>query len=333
MFDVDFQGDIKHFLGINFKCSKDDEGHVTVHMSQQNDALDLIIKAQLDAPATASTKNPYCSGHPVDSVLHVDMPIEDRHILNKLLQEYVGSLNWLSCQTRPDLATITNIISQFNNKCSHGHIDAAKYAIRYLKDTSHFGIQFSSCNNAEIESFVQFPFDPNIIVPLTDTNWGPQDQSVPNPDNPTIKLDLFKTRSIAGYVIWLGGPLTWSSKRHTYTARSSCEAGIGSVDECTKTLQQIANILADLGLQDQYTDGPIVIHNDNAACVQWAHNMSTKGIRYIQISENTVREQVQHNFINVLQADDSTIQISSQRKTRTSATSKCAETHSASLLQ
>ena len=136
------------------------------------------------------------------------MPIDERHILNKVLQEYVGSsLNWHSCQTRPDVATITNIISRFNNKCSPGYIDAAKYVIRYLKDS----IQFSSRNNAEIESFVQFPLDLNRIILLTDANWGPQDQSVPNPDDPAIGLDLFKMRSIAGHVIWLRGLLTRSS--------------------------------------------------------------------------------------------------------------------------
>ena len=57
-FDVDFQEDINRFLGINFKCTRDEDNHVMVHMSQQNDALDLIIKAQLDAPATASATPP-----------------------------------------------------------------------------------------------------------------------------------------------------------------------------------------------------------------------------------------------------------------------------------
>jgi len=100
-------------------------------------------------------------------------------------------------------------------------------------------------------------------------------------------------------VIWLGAPLTWCSDGQTYTARSSYEAKIGSVDECTKTLQQIANILKDLEPFELYTDGPVIIHNDNAACIQWAHNMTTKGIRYIQIRENAVREQVQTDFIEV----------------------------------
>jgi len=213
-------------------------------------------------------------------------------------EDNTGSLNWLSCQTRPDLATISNTISQFNNKCSPGH--NVEYTIRYLKGTSDLSIQFSSRYNSKIESFVQFPLGPTKITPLTGANWGSQDQSVPHPDDPPIKVDLFKTRSIAGFVIWLGGPLTWSSKRQTYTAWSWCEAKIGYVSECTKTLQQIANILNDLGLfEELYTGGPIIIHNDNAACVQWSHNMSTNGIWDIQIRENTVREQIQNNFIEV----------------------------------
>ena len=58
---MDFQGDINHSLGINFNCYKDEEDHVAVHMSQQNDALELIKKA-----------------HPVNSIPDIDMPIDDR---------------------------------------------------------------------------------------------------------------------------------------------------------------------------------------------------------------------------------------------------------------
>ena len=74
-------------------------------MNQENDALELIKKAQLDNPATASKPTPYRSGHPIDSILNIDMPINEQQHLNKILQKYVGSLNWLSCQTRPDLAS------------------------------------------------------------------------------------------------------------------------------------------------------------------------------------------------------------------------------------
>ena len=100
-------------------------------------------------------------------------------------------------------------------------------------------------------------------------------------------------------MIWLSGPLHWSSKRQSFTAHSSGEAKIGSVDDCTKALQHICNILQDLKVFELFTNGPIPIHNDNSACVQWSHNMTTKGLRYIQMRENAVREQVQKGFIEV----------------------------------
>jgi len=162
--------------------------------------------------------------------------MKQREVLNKLMQELVGSMNWLSTQTRPDITTITAILAQYNHSCSPGHIDSAKYAIRYLIDSAGMGIKFSSKADHDLESFVKFPIDPSQLTPLTNANWGPQDQSVPNPNDPPILLDLFKSRSIAGYIIWLGGPFDWCSKRQTYTARSSAEAEIGAVDECTKTL-------------------------------------------------------------------------------------------------
>ena len=93
-------------------------------------------------------------------------------------------MNWLATQTRPDVATITDILSQYNtNKCSPGHIKSAKYAIRYLKATSNLAIKFSSKAQTNIELFVQFPLDPSKLHTLTDANWGPQDQSVPNPSD------------------------------------------------------------------------------------------------------------------------------------------------------
>ena len=130
----------------------------------------------------------------------------------------------------------------------------------------------------------------------------------PRPIRPQIKYPSTTTSSLQNPLPrwlhhWLGGPIHWSSKRQTFTARSSAEAEIGSVDECTKTIQYIRNILTDLGLFQLFTNGPIPIRNDNAAAVQWSHNMSTKGLRYIQIRENAVREQVQTGLITVEHID------------------------------
>ena len=298
-FKVDFASEIQHFLGVKFTNVTHLDGNVEIYMTQEADIINLIKKVGLDKADSLTAKTPYRSGYPVDTIPHVEMSTSERNTLNKTLQELVGSLTWLTTITRPDIATITNILSQYNHNCSPGHIDAAKYVIRYLKGSSKLGICFSSKNQPEIESFVQFPIDPKELQALTDANWGPQDQSVPYPNAPSETLDLFKTRSIAGYIIWLGGPIDWSAKRQTFTARSSAHAEIGAVDDCTKSIQHIRNILTDLNIFQQFTKGPITIYNDNQATVQWSHNMTTKGLRYIQIRENAVREQVQAQLIQV----------------------------------
>ena len=130
---------------------------------------------------------------------------------------------------------------------------------------------------------------------------GALDQSVSKPEDPPEYLDLFQSCSIAEYVIWLGGPIDWMSKQQSYTARSSTEAEIGSIDDCTKTLQQFQNILQDLILFEMCHNGPITIYNDNSVAVQWAHNMTTKGLRYIQMRKNAVREQVAAKFVEVVE--------------------------------
>ena len=135
---------------------------------------------------------------------------------------------------------------------------------------------------------------------LTDANWGPHDQSVPKPADPPVLLDLFKTRSIAGHVVRCGGPLDWVSKSQSYTARSPADAEVRAVDKCTKIIQQLINIIKDLALYDKIINKqPLQIYNDNAATVQWSHNMTTKGLRYIQICENVVRENIHSKVINV----------------------------------
>ena len=102
---------------------------------------------------------------------------------------------------------------------------------------------------------------------------------------------------MAGYLIWLGGPLDWSAKRQTFTARSSSHAEIGAIDECTKTLMFVRNILDDLQLFQLFTDGSIPMYNDNQSAIKWSYNMTQKATRYIQIRENAVGDEVQSGFI------------------------------------
>ena len=294
---VDWNGPPTHFLGIKFQTQAHDDGHVSIFMNQEADTEKLIELAGLIDANNAKT--PYQSGHPVDTIPYEDMPPHQRLKLQSLLRSLIGSLNWLSLQTRPDISTITNILAQHITNPSPGHLTATKHVIRYLKSCPTRGILFTSRDSQPMTSFVKFPLDPNKLTSLCDSNWGPQCAKTVPVDAPPQFLDLWKSRSISGFMIWLGGPVHWSSKRQTITARSSTEAEIYATDECVKCLQHISNILKDMNLFEKVTDGPIPIWNDNEACVKWSHNLTTKGLRYLQMRENAVRENILSGFCDV----------------------------------
>ena len=286
---VEFMGHVSHFLGIRYQWRQKD-GDVKVHMSQEAFADQLIEHAGLSHDSATTNPTPYRSGYPVDAIKSSPDDLPYKQTLEKQLRSYVGSLVWLSQGTRPDLATITNILAKYQNNPGYGHIAAAKYVIKYIKGTKSHGIVFDSRKNISMTSFLHFPLDPTKLYGICDANWGPQDQSRPNPNKQYDDLPLFKTRSISGHFIVLHGPLHWMSKRQKTTARSSAEAEIYSTDACVKDLLQIRLILKDFKLDKQIIKDKISIFNDNMACVQWSKNKTTKGLRHVQIKENGVRE-------------------------------------------
>jgi hypothetical protein len=91
----------------------------------------------------------------------------------------------------------------------------------------------------------------------------------------------------------------WVSKQQAITARSTAEAEIYATDECTKALQHVSYLIDGLNLRNTYMKSPTTIYNDNKACVDWSHNLTTKGLRHIQIRENTIRENVENKFVQV----------------------------------
>jgi deoxyuridine 5'-triphosphate nucleotidohydrolase len=295
---TDFNGQVGYFLGINFTCKRHDDGNVSIHMDQEAFIDNVCQIAKLDHPSTNTVTSPYRSGHPVDTIPIPKHPPENQNELTHQMQVLIGCLTWLSLSTRPDIATITNLLAQYTVKATQSHINAAKRVIRYLKGTKTLGISFNSERQETLESHVKFPVDPSKVTSLCDANWGPQDQSKPLP-NETRQVEMFTSRSLSGHIIYLSGPLHWQSKRQRITARSSAESEIYATDECTKCLLHIHQLLQGWDLDKQVMPQPTSIYNDNAACVVWSKSMTTKGLRHIQIRENSVREAYHDNFIDI----------------------------------
>jgi hypothetical protein len=262
--DMEFNGPVTYFLGIKFNTSKDAQGNVNIQMSQEAFIDSLVQSAGLDGDRVTEPRTLYRTGYPADKIKTESYDKTTQIKMTHLYQVLIGSLNWLSMSTRPDIATITNMLAKYSNNPSKGHIDQAKRVIKYLKGTKTKGILFTSRQHSKLETFIKFPISPSIITTMTDANWGPQDQSKPSPTN-NEDLELLKSRSISGYLIWLGGPVHWSSKRQSITARSSAEAEIYATDECTKQLIHLSYIIEGLGLTEEIMQPPTTVYNNNSA--------------------------------------------------------------------
>ena len=112
-------------------------------------------------------------------------------------------------------------------------------------------------------------------------------------------LELFKSRSLSGFLIWLGGTLHWSSKRQKNTAHSSTEVEIYTTDECCESLSHMIHLIQDLKVTNSLIQFPIQIYNDNEASVKLSRNRITKGLFFLQMRENSVGELLQDDTINV----------------------------------
>jgi hypothetical protein len=62
-----------------------------------------------------------------------------------LQYQYLGSLNWLAHTTHPNLSTVISLLAQHQSNPSTGHLDAAKYVVKYLATMKTLGfIYFTS---------------------------------------------------------------------------------------------------------------------------------------------------------------------------------------------
>ena len=289
-FPVEFMGVANHFLGLHLQWTEEPDNHLSVHLSQTAYIDEILDKHQLVDANPVLT--PYRSG------VHIDTATGE--VSDAITAQYlsiVGSLGWLANMTRPDLATIHNLLAQYNSKATAGHLTAARHVLQYLVGTRNHGISFTSLPTMYYGTYNYYP------ITHADANWGPQDASQPNRLAPeTIELPLFASRSITGFVTFLaGGPIQWKSKRQDVTAMSSAEAEIYATNEAAKYLLTLSNSIHDLQHRDLFfpPGTATTIYNDNRSCVDWCKGTTTKRLRHMQMWENIIRENIEWDFLTV----------------------------------
>jgi hypothetical protein len=199
---------------------------------------------------------------------------------------------------RPDLSTVVSLLAQHKSNPSPGHLEAARYAAKYLANMKTLGIYFTSCKRSTLASFLHFPV-PNQVMSMADANWGLQDASQ---SKTSMDLPLFASCSMSAFYIYLLGPLHWMSKCKI-TAGSSAEAEIYATDKCIKFLLELVQVLEFLEVKHIFMPDVNVMYNNNQACVNWYKRCTSKGLRHIQMKENRVKENIASAFVTIHHID------------------------------
>ena len=144
---VTFEKDPSLFLGIKMLKKPLPNDKFSIHLSQQVIINDLMTEHNLTT-SSITKATPYRSRYPVDKVPRQNnLPQQVRDDAEQMLRSIVGSFNWIAMATRPDIATITNLLSHHLHNAVPGHVTAAKHVLRYLIGTIDLGIEFSPLPN------------------------------------------------------------------------------------------------------------------------------------------------------------------------------------------
>ncbi|XP_050125670.1 uncharacterized mitochondrial protein AtMg00810-like [Malus sylvestris] len=206
------------------------------------------------------TTTPY---KPHNSMLVTEgKPLVDPSIYRSI----VGSLQYLTF-TRPDIAFAVNSVCQFMTSPTDDHLTAVKRILRYLQGTIEAGICYSAIAAVSLNAFSD--------------------------------ADLNTTRSVTGYVVFVGNNLiSWQSKKPNSVSRSSIEAEYKALAHTAVDITWVRYNLKDLNV---FLPHPPVISCDNMSGISLSANLVFHSrIKHLDTYYHFVREKVQQSDLEVV---------------------------------
>ena len=89
LLNVEFTGPPQYFLRLKVKCKKEDD-HLSIFLSQEAAATELVHRAGLSDLSAKINKNPYRTGYPVDKISAIpNLPLSVRKKIEADLRSYV----------------------------------------------------------------------------------------------------------------------------------------------------------------------------------------------------------------------------------------------------
>ena len=251
-FDMTDLGELSYFLGIEFKkCS---EGIV---LTQQKYATDILHRFNMQHCNSAET--------PAEAGLWLDRDSEEDLVDATEFRRIVGALRYL-CNTRPDLVFSVGLISRVMDRPRVSHLNAAKRILRYVKGTIGYGI-LMPINHSE---------NTRNLYGYTDADWCG---------------DKSDRKNIAGFVFLIDStPISWSSKKESVVALSSCEAEYIAAAMGACQAVWLDTLMQELKIKEE---GPVELYVDNKSAIKLAkHPIAHGRSKHIETKFHFIRDQV-----------------------------------------
>eukprot|EP00924_Labyrinthula_sp_SR-Ha-C_P001382 maker-scaffold_44-snap-gene-1.95-mRNA-1 protein AED:0.29 eAED:0.33 QI:0/0/0/1/0/0/2/0/240 len=178
---------IKHIRqSFNIKTANEIAKYAGYQVKEDEDSILLTQENYIKASAKRFRKT---------EIKQVNYPMSNPKIHGKIRISFktssiVGTLSYAALNTRPDVNYDTNLLARTVNFANPVLLSVAKEAIKYLYDTSKYGVRFKKSKSNKIQLRVQ-----------TDSDWASEHD---NRRSISGNLNLFKN-----------GPLLFSSKKQS----------------------------------------------------------------------------------------------------------------------
>ena len=265
-FNAKLLGDWKWFLGLNIVHDREAG---TCKMSQETYIEQCVARFELEKRPRADT--PFVVGQAL-----VDPTPEEKISTSqqRRYMEMVGSLMYLSTQTRFDITATVSVLAQFNQAAGKEHFHAVERVFAYLLETKNRGLMYRRMEKGVVTAFSDASFG---CHGKTGSGWR-------------------RSRS-GGVVCYNGVPVSWFSKSQSMVTLSSCECEYVALSQTTQELRWVDRLATFLGTESS----PLTIYCDNTAAKAITElDVDTKRSRHIDIRYHYVRELVQSGEIVVV---------------------------------
>lgn len=215
--------------------------------------------------------------NPVGTPMESNLKFSDtsEKIEEKLYQELIGCLLYISQGTRPDISYAVNNLSQYNKNPTKEHYNAAKRILRYLQGTKDLRLHFKSDIEKKITGYC-------------DSDWASCKEN---------------RRSCTGYTfIFQGAAISWNSKRQQTVALSTTEAEYMALSTATQEALWLKQLHHELWPSTEAT--PITLYCDNQSAIKLTGNSAYHArSKHIDVRHHFIRDRVASGDITVKYID------------------------------